>query len=200
VGFDLSKLEFYSAAVLLRTAPKPLIDETLAMTELDLLKKPEYMHVVLNHLPIYGTILGALALTISLILRSRGAQITALILTLIAGASAYPVFVTGQRAYKTIRNQSDDAGADWLDEHMDRAEKTIGAFYFLAALGVAGLLVPIKWPKAAFPLAVLTLVAAILCSGIAVYIAQPGGRVRHPEFRPSETPTPASETDHHDKK
>jgi len=152
VGFDLSKLEFYSAAVLLRTAPKPLIDETLAMTELDLLKKPEYMHVVLNHLPIYGTILGALALTISLILRSRGAQITALILTLFAGASAYPVFVTGQRAYKTIRGLSDDPGADWLDEHMDRAEMTIGVFYFLAALAVAGLLVPIKWPKSAVPI------------------------------------------------
>ncbi len=87
----MSTLEFYSAVVLLRTAPKPLIDETLAMTELDLLKKPEYIHVVLNHLPIYGTILGALALAISLILRSRAAQITALILTLVAGVSAYPV-------------------------------------------------------------------------------------------------------------
>ena len=106
----------------------------LIMTELELLKKPEYIHVVLNHLPIYGTILAALALAISLILRSRAAQITALILTLVAGTSAYPVFVTGQRAYKTIRNASDDAGADWLDEHMDRAEKTIDAFYLLAAL------------------------------------------------------------------
>ena len=169
------------------------------MTEFDLFKKPEYIHVVLNHLPIYGTILGALALAISLILRSRAAQVTALILTLIAGASSYPVFVTGQRAYKTIRSTSDDAGADWLDEHMERAEKTIGAFYFLAALAIAGLIVPIKWPKSAVPLAALTLAVAILCSGIAVYIAQVGGRVRHAEFRPSETPTPASETDQHDK-
>jgi len=169
------------------------------MTELDLLKKPEYIHVVLNHLPIFGTIFGVFALATSLILRSRTAQITALILTLIAGASAYPVFVTGQRSYKTIRGVSDDAGADWLDEHMDRAEKTIGAFYFLAALAIAGLLVPIKWPKSAVPLAALTLVVAILCSGIAVYIAQPGGRVRHPEFRPGENPTPTSETDHHEK-
>jgi hypothetical protein len=194
-------LEMRSAAVLLRTPPKPLIDETsiLAMTELDLLKKPEYLHVMLNHLPIYGTMLGALALAISLILRSRSAQITALILTLIAGASAYPVLVTGQRAYKAIRGMADNAGADVLDEHMDRAEKTIGVFYFLAALAIAGLLVPIKWPKSAVPLAALTLVVAIFCSGIAVYIAQPGGRVRHPEFRPSETSTPASETDHHDK-
>ncbi len=94
---------------------------------------------------------------------------------------------------------ADDAGADVLDEHMDRAEKTIAVFYFLAALAIAGLLVPIKWPKSAVPLVALTLVVAILCSGIAVYIAQAGGRVRHPEFRPSETPTPVSETDHHDK-
>jgi hypothetical protein len=169
------------------------------MTELDLLQKPEYIHVLLNHLPIYGTILGALALTISLLLRSRAAQMTALVLTLIAGASAYPVLVSGQRAYKVIRGMADDAGADALDEHMDRAEKTINAFYFLASLAIAGLFAPIKWPKSGVPLTVLTLVVAILCSGIAVYIAQPGGRIRHPEFRPSETPTPASETDHRDK-
>jgi hypothetical protein len=96
------------------------------MNEFEILKKPEYIHVVLNHLPIYGTILGAIALAVSLLLRSRAAQITALIITLIAGVSAYPVFVSGQRAYKAIRGISDDAGADALDEHMDRAEKTIG--------------------------------------------------------------------------
>ncbi len=169
------------------------------MTEFDLLQKPEYIHVVLNHLPIYGTIFGALALATSLILRSRAAQITALIITLVAAASAYPVLVTGQRAYKTIRSMADDTGAEALDEHMDRAEKTIGVFYFLAALAVAGLIVPIKWPKFAVPLAALTLAMTILCSGIAIYIAQAGGQVRHPEFRPGETPTPGSESDHRDK-
>jgi hypothetical protein len=100
-------------------------------------------------------------------------------------------------AYKTIRGVSDDSGADWLDEHMDRAEKTIGAFYFLALLALAGLLVPIKWPKVGLPLAAVTLAAAVICSGIAVYIAQPGGRIRHPEFRSSDTPVPSAEM-HHD--
>jgi len=160
------------------------------MTKLDLLKKPEYIHVVLNHLPIYGTILGALAIAISLILRSRAAQITSLIITLIAGASAYPVLVTGQRAYKTIRGTSDDAGAEWLDEHMDRAEKKFGAFYFLAALALASLLVPLKWPKAGLPLTAVTLAMAVVCAAIAIYIAEAGGQVRHPEFRTSETPNP----------
>ena len=191
-------LEVFSAAVLLRTPQQPLIQkhQNPSMTELDLIKKPEYIHVVLNHLPIYGTMLGALALAVSLLLRSRSAQIIDLLLTLIGGASSYPVFVTGQRAYKSIRSVSDDAGADWLDEHMDRAEKTIGAFYLLALLALAGLLVPIKWPKSGTPLVALTLVVAILCSGIAIYIAQAGGRVRHPEFRPSESPTPSPESHH----
>jgi hypothetical protein len=172
---------------------------TKPMTELDILKKPEYIHVVLNHLVIYGTILGAVALAISLVLRSRAAQITALIVTLIAGASAYPVLVSGQRAYKAIRAMADDTGAEALDEHMDRAEKTIGIFYLLGLIALAGLLVPMKWPKTSLPLTAATLVLAVVCFGLSLYIAQEGGRVRHPEFRPSETsetPRPSSETHH----
>jgi hypothetical protein len=144
------------------------------MTELDILKRSEYIHVTLNYLPIYGTILGALALAISLVLRSRAAQIAALILTLIAGVSAYPVLVSGQRAYKTIRGMSDDTGAEALDEHMDRAEKIIVAFYLMAVSALAGLLVPIKWPKAGVPLVAVTLALTVICAGIAIYIAQPG--------------------------
>jgi len=188
----------------LSATPRAIWKQTLEaleapqMSELDLLRKPEYIHVVLNHLPIYGTILGAVALAISLVLRSRAAQITALLIVLIGGVSAYPVLVSGQRAYKTIRDVSDDAGAEALDEHMDRAEKTIGAFYVLTVVALAGLLVPIKWPRTSFPLAAVTLAAALICSGLAVYIARAGGQVRHPEFRPNETATPAA-SDHQNK-
>lgn len=160
------------------------------MPPFDLLRRPEYLHVVLNHLPIVGPFLGALALAIALVLRSRAAQITALALVLMAGASAYPVLRTGQLAYKAIRNQADDAGADFLDEHMDRAEKSIGAFYLMTLLAFGGLLIPLKWPASSFPLAAATLVVALACSVLAIYIAEPGGEVRHPEFRQQETEPP----------
>ena len=61
-----------------------------------------------------------------------------------------------------------------------------------------GLLVPIRWPKAGLPLAAVTLAVAVICVGIAIYIAQPGYRIRHPEFRSSETLAPYSETHPHD--
>ncbi|MBV9645294.1 MAG: hypothetical protein JO334_17170 [Verrucomicrobia bacterium] len=137
------------------------------MTELDLLKKPAYIYVLLNHLPIYGTLPGALAQAISLILRSRAAQITPLITTLVAGSSAYPVFVTGQRGYKTIRGvrTTGEPIGSWIE-----LKRALVLSILLPALAIAGLLVPINWPKSAVPLAALTLVVAILCSGLR-YIA-----------------------------
>jgi hypothetical protein len=171
------------------------------MTELDILRKPEYIHVVLNHLVIYGTILGALALAVSLILLSRAAQITALTVTLVAAVSACPVLVSGQRAYKTIGSMVDDAGTDALDKNMDRAKKTVGIFYLLALVALTGLLVPIKRPKTSSPLTAVTLGPALICFGLSLYIAQEGGRIRHAEFRPGEsspTPTVSPEKDHHE--
>jgi len=101
-----------------------------------------------------------------------------------------------QRAYKTIRNASDDPGAEALDEHMDRAEKMISAFYFLAFLSVPGILVPIKLPKVGMSLTTTALTAALICFGLSVYIVQPGGQARHPESRLSELrlPKPISTT------
>ena len=77
--------------------------QRVAMSDSDMLRTPEYLHVILNQLTIYGVMLGALARLISLALRSRAAQITALVLTKVAGVSASPVLVTGQRAYKMAR-------------------------------------------------------------------------------------------------
>ena len=48
------------------------------------------------------------------------------------------------------------------------------------------------------PLAAVTLAAAVISVRIAIYIAQPGYRIRHREFRPGQTLAPYSETDHHD--
>ncbi len=87
---------------------------TASMPEL---QQPGYLHVLINHLPIIGTAMGVLALFIGLALRSRKALLPGLVIVLISGISAWPVYVTGSDAYKSIRKISDDAGSDWLDEH-----------------------------------------------------------------------------------
>ena len=78
------------------------------------LKEPEYLHVILNPLPVYGLSLGILALGIAILSRSRAAQVTALVLVFISAASAWPVKKFGEQAYDNIESKSDDAGYAWL--------------------------------------------------------------------------------------
>ncbi len=154
------------------------------------LQQPGYLHLLLNHWPIHGLAMGMLALAIALLLRSRTAQVVALLVLLTCALSIWPVVSSGQSSYKAIRGVADESGADWLDEHLERAEKAAWAFYALAAAAGVALVAPRKWPRSSTPLTVLTffVAAAALVSG--AYVAHAGGKIRHPEFRlPTSSPS-----------
>jgi len=154
------------------------------------LKQPEYIHVLLNPLPIYGLALGAVALVIAMILKNRRAQITALILVFIGAGSIIPVVHYGDAAYDVIESEMSSDQADaWLDAHGQRALRAMPAFYALIALSLAALFIPWKWPKTAVVLNSITLALAIFDFGLGGWIGYAGGQAMHKEFRsgsPSE--------------
>jgi len=148
------------------------------------LKQPEYVHVLLNPLPIYGLALGGLALVTAMILRNRRAQITALVLIFIGAGSAIPVRYFGDAGYDVIESQMSSDQADaWLDAHGQRAARTMPAYYALIALSLVALFVPWKWPKSALVLNVLTLALVVVDFGLGAWIGYAGGQAMHKEFR-----------------
>ena len=155
----------------------------------------EHIHVLINHLPVIGLGMAILGLALALMHHSRKTEMVALILVLVAAASAWPVTFTGQRAYKSVRAITDEAGTAWLDEHMERAEKVAPAFYVLALLTAAALVAPHKWPRTTRPLAIATLALALLCEAAGGWVAIAGGQIRHPEFRGE--PPPSEPAEHH---
>jgi len=157
------------------------------------LRQPEYIHVLLNPLPVYGLLVGWVGLVVALILRSRRAQIVTLILVLVSSASAWPVYEFGQRGYDRVLSMADESGQAWLDEHMHRAEKLIWIFYVLGALSAFAVAAPLKWPKFSVPLAVVVILVGAVTLGSGAYIAYAGGRVRHREFRNEPAPPKRSE-------
>jgi hypothetical protein len=152
------------------------------------LRQPEYIHVLINPLPVYGLGLGLVGLLIALILRSRPAKIATLTIVLISAASAWPVYEYGERAYDRVLSMTDDAGHAWLDEHQDRAEDLIYFFYGLAVLTAIAIAAPIKWPKSSVALALVVLVFGTAVLGMAGHIAYAGGKIRHREFRNASPP------------
>ena len=160
------------------------------------LRQPEYIHVLINPLPIYGLFLSWVGLIIALFLRSRRAQIATLALVLISSTSAWPVYEFGQQAYDRVLSMADSDGQAWLDEHQDRAEDLIYIFYALAVLSAIAIAAPMKWPKSSVPLAVAAILLGAVTLGTGGYIAYAGGKIRHREFRNEPPPPKRAEYEH----
>jgi plastocyanin len=160
------------------------------------LRQPEYVHVLINPLPVYGLAAGLIGLIIAIFQRSRRATIAALVIVLVSSASAWPVYELGQQAYDRVLSLADNDGQLWLAEHAHRAHNLIWFFYALAILSALGLVAPRKWPRLSIWFAVIVLVVGALCLGAGGYISYAGGRIRHREFRleppPNATPNKAA--------
>ena len=160
------------------------------------LRQPEYIHTLLNPLPVYGLAMGLLGLIVSFFLRSRPAQIATLIIVLVCSASAWPVYEFGQQAKDRVLSMENEVGDAWLEEHQDRAEDLIWMFYALAILSAMALFAPAKWPRSAMPLLVVVILLGVATFGAGGYIAYAGGKVRHREFRNVPPPTRKSGETH----
>jgi len=160
------------------------------------LRQPEYIHVLINPLPIYGLLMGWIGLVIAVSLKSRRAQVATLALVLITSASAWPAYEFGEQAYDRVLSMADEDGKAWLDEHKDRGEDLIWIFYALAVLSAIAITAPIKWPKSSTPLMIAVICFGAVTLGIGGYIAYAGGKIRHREFR--NVPPPPKSAEHED--
>src|SRR5688572_13929169 len=111
------------------------------------LRQPEYLHVLLNPLPIYGLLVALLGLIAATYLRSRGGQLNALILIFASSLSAWPVAYHGEQAYQRVLVEVDEPGRAWLEAHEHRAEELIYFFYALALITATAIFAPKKWPR-----------------------------------------------------
>src|SRR5256885_3368475 len=156
-------------------------------------RQPEYVHVLINPLPIYGLAISWIGLIIAFFLRSRPAQIATLALVLISAVSAWPAYEFGEEGYDRVLSMTDEDGHAWLDEHQRRAEKLIYFFYALAGLSAVAIAIPIKWPKTSTSLVITTILLGAIVLGMSGYIAYAGGKIRHREFRNEPPPQKTTE-------
>ena len=152
--------------------------------------QPEYVHVLLNPLPVYAMASGILALVVALILRSRSAQMTAFIMVIFAALSVWPVGEFGERAYDRVYSMSNTEAQQWLDVHAHRADVGKWVFYVTAVIATAALVAPRFRPCTQLSLALATLVLALVSLGTGAWISHAGGKIRHSEFRNGPPPNP----------
>jgi hypothetical protein len=153
-----------------------------------MLEQPEYIHVVLNHLPLIGLFVAMLALGAGLVARDRRATLIGLVLVGLLALSAWPVAHYGEAGYDRVLSMTDDAGARFLQYHRALAERWVFLYYVTAGVAGLGLGAAWRWPKTLPWVAVVALVLAAGSLTAGVYIARAGGPIRHREFRMWQPP------------
>ncbi len=159
---------------------------------------PEHAHLVLVHLPIVGVLAAVLPLLWGVLRRDRTATALGLALAA-ASALATPVVVaTGDRAEERFEHGTgalalDPGGARWLELHEERAEAGAVVLYVAAAAFAVGLGVVLKKDSAALTrgVGVGALALSALSLATLTWVAEAGGKIRHPELR---TEAPAALT------
>ena len=152
------------------------------------LQQPEYLHVLLNPLPLYGLAIALFGLIAAIYLRNRGGELTALVLIFATAIAVWPVVYHGDQAYDRVLSMADEDGQAWLKAHVHRADKLIFLYYGTAFLAACAIFLPKKWPRTARPLLFATMLLAIVSLGAGTYIAHAGGKIRHREFRTERPP------------
>ena len=152
------------------------------------LKQPEYVHVLLNPLPVYGLAMGLLALVLAALARNRGAQVLALTLILVAALSVWPTAHFGEGGYDRVYAMSNQQAQQWLAWHAQLADWVVWIHSIVAALAAGALLSLWRWPRGERWLLGTTLVATVIALALAGFLAFVGGKVRHSEFRDGPPP------------
>jgi len=155
-----------------------------------MLSQPEYIHVIINHLPLIGLLVAMLALIAALFTRDRTAILIGLALVGLLALSAWPVYEYGEEGYDRVLSMTDEAGGKYLQYHRALAERWVFLYFVTAGIAGVGFMAAWKWPRTLVFSSILALVLAAASLTAGIVIAKAGGAIRHREFRFEPPPEP----------
>ena len=151
----------------------------------------ERIHTALNHIPLIGLMISLVPLVTGLILRDRRMLITALVMCIFCSGFVLVVMMTGDAAKGHFLgrlselNLVDSSTREFVEAHEKRAD-LFGNFVFgemIAAM--AALAVVLTKPKRQFFAGWIVVLTTLAALAALIWVADSGGKIRHPEFRPS---------------
>jgi uncharacterized membrane protein len=140
-----------------------------------------HLHLLINHLPIIGSILGGLVLAHGIWAKSYQTKIAAYNLLLISSVGAVIAYLTGEAAEETVENIQ-GISKTMLDQHEDAAVYSLVALITLGILSIGGLFLTIRKSPLSIPAAWVILVVSIVSFGIIARTGYLGGQIRHTEI------------------
>ena len=142
-----------------------------------------HLHMIVNHFPIIGTILGLLVLIGGIYFRSISIKNTSYFLFIIATVFTVFSMATGEGAEELVEDMP-AIGHEIIHNHEELAEKLAILMYLLGIVSFIGLITNIKNHAKAKFFSYVILIIAIVAVFLSTKVGTSGGEIRHTEIRP----------------
>lgn len=140
-----------------------------------------HLHLLINHLPIIGSLLGALVLAFGLWRKSEPTVVAAYGVLVLAALGAGVAQLTGEGAEEAVEHLPGVLESR-IGRHEEFAEYALVALLAMGALAVGGLVLSARQSAHSPRMAVLVLLAALAGFGLVGWTGYLGGQIRHTEL------------------
>lgn len=138
-----------------------------------------HIHLMLNHVPVLGTLFGLALLAWGIVRRNDSLQRAALLTFTVVALIAIPVYLTGEPAEEVVEHLAGTVDGA-IEPHEDAALISFIAMELLGALALGALVLS----RTRFNPALVVraaLAVALITGGLMAWTANLGGRIRHAE-------------------
>lgn len=144
-----------------------------------------HLHLLVNHFPIIGLIIGTVVLLFGIILKSVVTRKVALAILFFAALFSIPSFSSGEGAEEVIEHSPamNELVDHLIHEHEEKAETFMIFAWSIMLLSLVSLFGEWKAKSFAKYLSITTLIVAFIACFFAKEVGTSGGEIAHPEIR-----------------
>ena len=140
-----------------------------------------HIHLLITHLPIFGSMLGGIVLAHGLWTKSNQIIIAAYYVLIISSLGAGIAYLTGEGAEESVEHLQGVAKAN-IEQHKDFAVFALIALIILGLASVLGLFISLRKMQLTRTTAFVILLISIISFGLVARTGYLGGQIRHTEL------------------
>ena len=141
-----------------------------------------HVHLLLNHFPVIGTIIGIALLVLGFTCKSDAIKRASLAVFFGIALLTIPVYLTGEPAEERVE-KSVGVSKALMEEHEDTAMPALIAMEITGFVALIGLFVSLRISKYANVSFATALILSLVSFGLMARTANLGGQIRHVEIR-----------------
>lgn len=156
-----------------------------------------HIHLLITHLPIFGSLLGTLVLGYGMWKKSDTTQLASYYLLVISALGAVIAYLTGEAAEETVENIQ-GVSENVIEQHADFASYALVALIMVGVFSLVGIYFKSTKSTFAKPAATITLFLALIGFGLVARAGYLGGQIRHTEIASGTLQTAGEQGDEQD--